>query len=125
MDVTGARLTRTTWPEAAEEAGRAVAAVAGILGDCLPGLLVSALRPSFPDGEPRPAQTSTLHVPDRVIQRLLRLVEAELVNDEAVLERYRDAIADVERGVPAAAPPTGLSDVPVPLHLWGVMWPRT
>ena len=43
-------MTRTTWHEAADEAGWA-AAVAGVgLGDCPPGAVVGALRALFLDG---------------------------------------------------------------------------
>ena len=62
MERKAKRMTRMTWPEAADEAGWTAAAAAGELGACPPGLIVGALRALFLDGERKLVQTLTIHI---------------------------------------------------------------
>ncbi len=73
-------MTRTTWPEAADEAGWAAAVSAEQLGECPPGILVGALRALFLRDDRRLVQTMTLHVSDRVTRRLRKLISTQHAN---------------------------------------------
>ena len=88
-------MTRTTWPEAADEAGWAAAVAADQLGDCPPGEIVGALRALFLDGDQRLVQALTLHVSDRITRRLRRLIGTDHPNQgEDVVERAHGVIMD-------------------------------
>lgn len=86
-------MTRTAWPEAADEAGWTAIHASGELGDCPPGVLVGTLRALLPRGRPRVVDALALHLSDRITRRLRRLIGTDHPNDgEDIIERAHGAL---------------------------------
>ena len=84
---------RSAWPEAADETGWGAVVAAGELGTCPPGVVVSALRALYLDGDRRLVQTLTIHISDRITRRLRRLIGADHPNGgEDIIERAHGAL---------------------------------
>ena len=106
-------MPRTTWPEAADDAGWAAASAAGELRDCPPGLLVGALRALVAEGDARLVETLTIHLSDRVTRRLRKLIGADHVN------RGEDIIAEAHAEIMEAVFDPDSTDGPELVeHFW-------
>jgi len=106
-------MTRTTWFEAADEAGWKAVVANRELGDCPPGEIVGALRALYLDGDRRLVQALTLHISDRITRRLRRLIGTDHPNDgEDIIERAHGVLLN------AIFDPTSADGPELIEHFW-------